>query len=96
MKLFIDSVDKLNIFSQIGAQAEEIEVSSEISKEGHLESIFKVLSLSPNALSLAIHDDYLYPEDQNTQYFCRRVKQEFPHISITWLSARAIDGRHGR
>lgn len=96
MKISIDTEEDFDNVRELIDSVNEIAIGLALSKEANLERIFKLVVESPNIKILQIYDDYLYSEDRNTKYFLGRISEASPDLQVHWISARVIDGRHGR
>lgn len=96
MKISIETEEELNNAGELIDSVDEVAIGLALSKEANLEKIFSLIRQNQSILVISIYDDYLHPEDGNTRYFVKRISQVAPDLKINWVSACAIDGRHGR
>ena len=96
MKLFIETPEQLWSKIKNSDLVCELHICADVAQENNLEAIFKLLLSLANVKELKISDDYLLCEDENTKYFCSKMKSELKNVNLTWCHELKIDGQHGR
>lgn len=95
VKMLITECQLVEI-SHIDRNVTEIVIPASLSKVNNLEKIFLLLKVNSSIKRALICDDYLDPSDDETRYFCSRIKDELSNVEVVWIRELKIDGRHGR
>lgn len=90
------SLRDLESSTHLKCDVDEIVVPASLSKIHLLKDIFNFFTVNDFLKRVSICDDYLDPRSSDVDYFCKRVKEDFPSLEINWIREMKLDGRHGR